>query len=188
MASVPSALALLLLLACAALPAAAMPRRMLLDANLTVSGAPVEEANSSAPIEPVTAPLEQDALQASNASVEHATSSPPSAPPAPPFQQAVPTSSSSKDVTDKLVAMVERYCQQEQITCSSITTSKVSVAEDGFTPVQLSAPTFNAAAFAALACAYSDTPYKCQIDLTIDVEQKASSTTTGGFSVDSRVG
>ena len=37
-------------------------------------------------------------------------------------------------------------------------------------------------------CAYSDGPYKCQVDVSIEVEQKASSITTNGFSIDGRIG
>lgn len=164
------ALLLLLLLACAALPAtAAPPRRMLLDANATAPAAP-EDANVTAPAAP-----------------EHATSSAaPTDPVAAPLLRAA--APSSNKVTDKLKHMVELYCEQRNTNCYDIDTSKVGFVDDGFTPVQLSAPVFKDAAFAALACAYSDTPYKCQIDLAIEVEQKASSTTTDGYSIDTRLG
>ena len=167
-ASKPGALALLLLLllACAALPATAAPRRMLLDANATAAP---EDANVTAPAAPADAP-----------------SSAPIEPVAAPFLRAA--APASNKVTDKLKHLVELYCEQQNKNCYDIDTSKVAFVDDGFTPVQLSPPTFKDAAFAALACAYSDTPYKCQIDLGIEVEQKASSTTTDGYSIDTRLG
>lgn len=38
------------------------------------------------------------------------------------------------------------------------------------------------------ACFYSDVPYKCQVDLSIEVEQKAGTITGNGYTIDSRLG
>jgi hypothetical protein len=175
---------------------------MMLDANATAPAA-LEAANASSPSpepvadawgqQPSTDESPVDANATAPAAQEAANASSPSPDPSSVSWglQAPADAPSTTKFKDRVERMVLDYCAQRgyKNLCYGIDISGLTFVEDGFTEPKLtSSPQLTSAAFAGLACAYSDTPYKCSIDVSIDVEQKASSTTTRGYSLDTRLG
>lgn len=207
-----STLAVLLLLSCTLLaaPAAASPRRMMLDANATSPSAPEEGSVTTASGAPEAAnatvpavPEEVDAI--APAMPEEATATSPAMPEQAENRTAAPAASpdlqelhhslgapsplvGGRNLTDKVTDLVNAYCQKMGKTCYTIQLTGLTFVDDGFTPVKLSPPRLSQVAYASMACTASNVPYKCSLDVAIEAERKATSTTTDGYAVDGRVG